>query len=672
MSSNISPTASSLGTTGPPLIDPESGATITKAKSIHYAPSSNSHQGQSSDNKVKRTFTPKMNRLEAIRAIASNSSSEFNESEFDWGSSSMGAEPGIDASKAEFNNMVGPSAIQVIDWSIDRVLERRFEGPDFIKWFQSGEFNNRPKWAKGRWINVDGLNWKVIQAIALQFELHPLALEDAIKYAAHAHSKVDWYADQLFTRLQIHTLCKHDSLHQSSHPPNPSFFDPLLRLFNMNTSKRQARDFILGESEGFPRNWKQRTRSGFLSGGARNGVDMIDAEADGQLEQEEEAEEDSKAEELEAENEWDDRLEEQMAARAVVHHLTEHYRVQIHKQQLSTFLLPHGTLISVYTHSGATINASIAKRIHTPGTLLRTTEDCSMLLHAILDNTVDQCLEIAEEFRRELDILEGRALVNPDITAVRHLHVLSGQLLMLKRTLAPLQNLIVSLRQDDRERTRVARLVGGYGNESSRVAGYISREANIYLADVNDHIDSVLSSLEMFSNMATSIVDFIFNTMSFSSNESMKWLTFISIIFLPLGFLTGYFGMNFTVFPDIGVFGDSQDTWGSNPGGNIGYFWKITGPLLAVLCACILMANFGQYLKIFDVFMTVLLRPSKDLIDIYSNYMLLIYSLRDTGSTVLGWSRRGLHRLERYKHHKIIKGLKRSKTSSSRSSGTRR
>ena len=51
------------------------------------------------------------------------------------------------------------------------------------------------------------------------------------------------------------------------------------------------------------------------------------------------------------------------------------------------------------------------ERLDTPGTLLRSTEECSMLLQALLDVVVDEVLELTEEFRRELDVLEGRALV---------------------------------------------------------------------------------------------------------------------------------------------------------------------------------------------------------------------------------------------------------------------
>lgn len=96
-----------------------------------------------------------------------------------------------------------------------------------------------------------------------------------------------------------------------------------------------------------------------------------------------------------------------------------------------------------------------------------------------------------------------------------------------------------------------------------------------------------------------------------------------SIVFLPLSFLVGYYGMNFSVFPDIGLFPEGTDPYGPNPQGGsspsrsvspspfssispshfvfssshagLSYFWTITGPVIAVLVGLLFVMNFGSW-----------------------------------------------------------------------------
>lgn len=65
---------------------------------------------------------------------------------------------------------------------------------------------------------------------------------------------------------------------------------------------------------------------------------------------------------------------------------------------------------------------------------------------------------------------------------------------MLKRQMSPLQGVILSLRHDDDARSSVAKtgskLTSGRASAAALVprSGFVSPEAKIYLADVQDHI----------------------------------------------------------------------------------------------------------------------------------------------------------------------------------------
>jgi len=85
---------------------------------------------------------------------------------------------------------------------------------------------------------------------------------------------------------------------------------------------------------------------------------------------------------------------------------------------------------------------------------------------------------------------------------------MSEDLTIRKRALTPIKSLIYGLRRYDLERS--AAVQGG----GKTAVGYMSIMTKIYLADIYDHIDFILASLDMYSAMTENLIRFSFDVSS--------------------------------------------------------------------------------------------------------------------------------------------------------------
>lgn len=69
------------------------------------------------------------------------------------------------------------------------------------------------------------------------------------------------------------------------------------------------------------------------------------------------------------------------------------------------------------------------------------------------------------------------------------------------------------------------------------------------------------------------MISLIFNTMSVAQNETIKQLTYVTILFLPLTFLSGYFGMNFETMPELK--------------GSSLFFWGLAAPITIIVAGAL-------------------------------------------------------------------------------------
>ena len=191
-------------------------------------------------------------------------------------------------------------------------------------------------------------------------------------------------------------------------------------------------------------------------------------------------------------------------------------------EQLSLFL-GSNYLISFYAGNN-TLLEPIRKRLRSHGDRLHT-QKADYLLYSVLDLVVDIGFPLLEEFGALIETLEDKLLEAPSRNTLGQIHTIRRELLQLRRMIWPQREVINRLLHDDHP--------------------LIQHSTYIYLRDCYDHNIQIMDLLENYRDMASSMLDVYLSSVSNRLNDTMRVLTLIATIFMPLTFVTGLYGMNF-------------------------------------------------------------------------------------------------------------------------------
>ncbi|KAF8167264.1 hypothetical protein B0H34DRAFT_669750 [Crassisporium funariophilum] len=488
------------------------------------------------------------------------------------GGSRIGAEPGVDPRRASADTTYGhihaDCKIEVVDYSSVRSSHRQMGNDEFIDLMEDG--HPREPWVKVRWINIGGMSWDVIKAVSIKYNLHPLALEDVFHGHSQNRSKADYYTRHLFLRVLSHELgddtpgTKHtvgltDGPRTMSPEPmtdreSTKLDDELTRYTSSRGSiKRNTKPSLLPTSRSDVRS---ETGNGVVP---TSQLSRMITKEDAML--------------AEREKRMDDEIS--------VEALKQGERVNVKVTPMFFFLFRDGTVISIRTTPNLNFTLPISSRLKSRDTVLRKSADPSLLIHALLDLgkvVVDKALQVIDQYHTNITKFERDILLRPKMNTVRSLHILSGDLILHKRTLEPIKTLVYGLRRYDVDRCAALVDSSDPSNKDVKVVGFMSHKSKIYLADVYDHMDYILTSLDMFAGIAENLINYTFNTASYQMNEVMRRLTLATIIFLPLTILTGYFGMNF------------DQMWSVHNNSDV-FFWELAIPLLILIIPIFMISD---------------------------------------------------------------------------------
>ncbi|MBB6443444.1 magnesium/cobalt transporter CorA [Bacillus benzoevorans] len=157
--------------------------------------------------------------------------------------------------------------------------------------------------------------------------------------------------------------------------------------------------------------------------------------------------------------------------------------------------------------------------------------DSYKVLHFMIDELVDQYFPIAYEIEDTLGKIDENSQNESMETLLEELFAARQKLLMLRRTVSPMRDLVYRMLN------------------SHRLPGIMNHRE--YFLDIYDHLLKLSEMIDANREITADIRDSYLSYNSHQTNRVMKILTVFTTIFMPLTFIAGIYGMNFANMPEL-------------------------------------------------------------------------------------------------------------------------
>ncbi len=148
------------------------------------------------------------------------------------------------------------------------------------------------------------------------------------------------------------------------------------------------------------------------------------------------------------------------------------------------------------------------------------------LAYFLMDAIVDNYFPVLEEIGDRLDDLESQLLKSPDKSLLSEIQNTKREVFFLRKAIWA-------------ERDKINELIRFEHH-------FIDDKLRIYMRDTYDHCAQIIDIIESHKEISYSLSDVYLSSQNYKMSEVMKVLTVISSIFIPLTFIVGIYGMNFS------------------------------------------------------------------------------------------------------------------------------
>jgi magnesium transporter len=233
-----------------------------------------------------------------------------------------------------------------------------------------------------------------------------------------------------------------------------------------------------------------------------------------------------------------------------IHLVLSGCRLAGHKFDLERVDAMMGTKFLLTLHRGQPVFLEAVRKSYIAD-FVQFAQSPSFLLYELWDHLIDNYLSVHKRFEERVDEVQRRLIGEVDESVFGEASELTVDLLHLRKVVLPARAVLTDL--------------------STRKSPFVGEATQPYLNNMVGTIERVLQDVLVDRDILNGSINNYMSLVAHKTNKVMSRLTVVSIIFLPLTFLCGVYGMNFDIIPEL--------KWEH---GYI-YFWSFAGALVLVL-----------------------------------------------------------------------------------------
>ncbi len=205
-------------------------------------------------------------------------------------------------------------------------------------------------------------------------------------------------------------------------------------------------------------------------------------------------------------------------------------RLQGHKFDLERVDAVMGEKFLLTLHKGKPVFLEAVRKSYIAD-FIRFAQSPSYLLYELWDTLMDNYLSVHKAFEERVEQVQARLIGDVDEKVFGDATELGSDLLHLRKVVLPARAVLTDL--------------------STRKSPFVSEATQPFLANMVGTIERVLQDVLVDRDILSGALNNYMSMVAHKTNKVMSRLTVVSIIFMPLTFLCGVYGMNFDILPEL-------------------------------------------------------------------------------------------------------------------------